>query len=171
MSTLIVYGTKHGTTGRCASILAKKLTGEVTLHDLKDGEVTNLDKYDRIIVGGSIYAGRVLKAVSTFCARNKDVLKGRKLGLYICCLFRDNAETQLRGAFPEELLDFASASENFGGEAMFSDMNFAERLITKMVSKSLTGRGDGSTPVDTKKDMSMLIEENIVNFAREMNMA
>jgi menaquinone-dependent protoporphyrinogen oxidase len=171
MSTLIVYATKHGTAGRCASMLSKKLTGEVILHDLKNGCVQDLDKYERVIVGGSIYAGRILKSVSAFCTENLDVLKNKKLGLYICCLFRENSETQLKGAFPGELLDCAAASENLGGETMFSDMNFAERLITKMVSKSMAGKEGGSFPKDTKKDMSMLIGENIVKFARQMNMS
>ncbi len=133
MNTLVIYASKHGTARKCASILSKKLTGKVDIQDLRAGSIPNLAKYDKVIIGGSIYAGRIQKELTAFCSQNLDALKSKKLGLFICCMFKNSAEAQLNSAFPQEFLVNAIATENFGGEMMFSDMNFAEKLLTKMV--------------------------------------
>ncbi|MCX7921893.1 MAG: flavodoxin domain-containing protein [Clostridia bacterium] len=169
MNTLIIFASKHGTTEKCASILSKKLTGKVDLHNLKAGAAPDLTKYDKVIIGGSIYAGRIQKEVSTFCSQNLSLLKDKKLGLFICCMFPNNAETQLNGAFPQELLNSTAAKENFGGEMKFSDMNFGEKFLTKMVSKVIAKNNPEIPQLDMKKDTSMIINENIDKFAQLMN--
>lgn len=171
MNTIIIYATKHNTTKECVSKLSKKLAGTVDLYQLKGGVAPDLSKYDKVIIGGSIYAGRIQKEVSEFCLQNLDELKKKKTGLFICCIFKNSEETQLNGAFPKELLDSAAARESFGGEIRFSDMSIAERLITKMVSKVIT-KSDGSlASIDMKKDVSMINDAKIDKFAKLMNKA
>lgn len=168
MSVLIVYATKHGTTRKCASILKERLAGDVSLYDLKSASKPDLAKYDKVIIGGSIYAGRIQKAVNEFCSENTNILKEKKLGLYICCMFMDSAEIQLKNAFPQELLSSAVVKESFGGEMIFSDMNFFEKTLTKMVSKTIAKSNPKLAGVDPKKDVSMLVEENINRFVQVM---
>lgn len=101
MNTLIVYSTKYGCTEKCASILSKKLMGKVELCNLKIGSIPNLSEYDKVIIGGSIYIGKIQKEVSEFCSRNLDVLKDKKIGLFICAMQKDDAiETEINTAFP-----------------------------------------------------------------------
>ncbi|MCX8130880.1 MAG: flavodoxin domain-containing protein [Clostridia bacterium] len=171
MDTLIIYATKHGTAEKCAALLSKKLEGKVDIHDIKAGSVLDLTKYGRVVIGGSIYMGRIQKEISTFCTQNINELRDKKLGLYICCMFKNNADAQLNSAFPKELLDIASAKECFGGEMRFSNMNFAERIITKMVSKTIAKDDASLTGIDTKKDVSMLDESSINKFAKLMSEA
>ncbi|MBC2582153.1 flavodoxin domain-containing protein [Clostridium sp. DJ247] len=169
MNTLIIYATKHGTTEKCASILSKKLTGKIDLHNLKVGESPDLTKYHRVIIGGSIYVGKIQKEVSTFCLQNLNELKNKKLGLFICCMFKNDAEVQLNNSFHQELLDSAAAKENFGGEMRFSDMSFIEKTITKIVSKTVAKNDTSLSAMDVKKDMCMILEKNIDGFAQQMN--
>ncbi|MFT9493549.1 flavodoxin domain-containing protein [Anaerosolibacter sp.] len=169
MNTLIIYGSKHGTTGKCAAMLSEKIKGNVDLHDIKTTAAPDLTKYDRIVIGGSIYAGRIQKEITGFCTQNLPILKGKKIGLFICCMFPNNAEMQMNSSFPQELLNSAIAKENFGGEMLFSDMNFAEKAITKMVSK-VVAKNDPTAPIkDMKQDISMILVENIHRFAQSMN--
>lgn len=171
MNTLIIYATKHGTTGACAKKLSEKLKGKVDLHNLRIGSIPDLAKYDKVIIGGSIYAGRIQKEVSEFSQKNLNELKGKKIGLFICCMIEKSAEMQLNASFPKELLDSAVAKESFGGELKFSDMSFGEKVITKMVAKMLSKSGDSSGEIDMKKDKSMICEESITRFAQLMNNA
>lgn len=171
MDTLIVYASKHGTAERCASILSRKLTGKVDLYKLKSRTVPDLAQYNKIVIGGSIYAGRIQKEVREFCSSNLNILKSKNLGLFICCAFKNNAEAQLNSSFPQELLNSAATKECFGGEMRFSDMNFAEKLLTKMVSKEIAKSDPNLAAVDMKKDMSMISEEAIDKFAKLMNEA
>ncbi|WHH57137.1 flavodoxin domain-containing protein [Petroclostridium sp. X23] len=169
MNTLIVYGTKHGTTEKCASLLSKKLNGKVDLHNLKTAGIPDIAPYDKVIIGGSIYAGRIQKEISQFCTQNLNAFKNKKMGLFICAMFKDNAEAQLKNSFPEELLNAACAKECFGGEMKFSVMSFGEKFITKMVSKMAAKKDATLPPLDTKKDISLICEETIDQFAELMN--
>lgn len=165
MNTLIVYATKYGSAEKCAKILAEKLTGEVKLSNLTVVQNINLTVYDKVIIGGSIYAGRIQKQVNEFCSSNLRVLKQKKIGLFICGMLSDQAELELSNAFIPELLTMAVVKEFFGGELKFQKINFMERFMVKMVSKM-----DKTRPaIDTSRDYSMISEETIARFAQVMN--
>ena len=63
MSALVVYRSQHGCAEKCAVELAGKLKDEVTLVDLKREAGVDIGGFDIVLVGGSIHAGRVQKAV------------------------------------------------------------------------------------------------------------
>lgn len=171
MNTLVIYASKHGTAEKCAVELSQRITGKVDICNIKSGKAPELSQYDRVIVGGSIYVGKVQKEVSDFCINNLSILKQKKVGLFLCCMNKKEFETQLKNAYPQELIDAAAIAENFGGEFKFKEMNLLEKAATKMVSKVLA-KEDPSTPeIDMKKDMSFLNRENINKFIQLMNNA
>ena len=157
MNTLILYGTKYGSAERCAAMLSEQLDGEVDVFDLKAVKEVDLSKYGRVIIGGSIYMGRIQKEVSEFCTNNAEVLKEKKLGFYICCMREgDIAEKQIYDSFPHELLTNSVAWDYFGGEFIFKKMGFMDRFIVKRVSK-------------IEQDTSSISESKINKFAKTMN--
>lgn len=153
MKTLIAYGTKYGCTAECANLLKNHLSGEIQLMNLKNGRPVNLEQYDRIIIGGSIYMGSIQKEVKEFCEGNLGLLKEKKIGLFICCM-RDGemVEEQLKNAFPQDIYGKAIAKESFGGEFIFKKMSFLDKLIVKKVSK-------------VSSDTSNILNDNIKKFA------
>ncbi|MBM7614201.1 flavodoxin domain-containing protein [Alkaliphilus hydrothermalis] len=157
MKTLLVYGTKYGCTEKCAQMLKEKLSGDIDLINLKTSSTVDLSKYNKVIIGGSIYIGQIQKEVKAFCSQNMDLLKEKNLGLFTCCMGEgQRAEEQLNAVFPKELLDLAVAKEFFGGEFIFKKMGFIDKLIVKKVSK-------------ITKDTTNIYEENISRFAEVMN--
>lgn len=155
MSTLIVYASKYGFTKTCAEILAKKLGENVDIYDL-NSNLPDLMKYDKVIVGGSIYAGKIRKPVMRFCTDNLNTLKGKKLGLFICGMAKeDDAQKQLESSFPQELLAVCAAKGFFGGECNYEKMNFLEKFIMKKITGS-------------KQSQSKIAEDNITRFAGMM---
>ncbi|WP_366924504.1 flavodoxin domain-containing protein [Metallumcola ferriviriculae] len=167
MNTLVAYASKYGCTENCARMLSEKLTGEVDLCDLKTAKIVDLSKYDKVIVGGSIYAGKVRKEVSDFCSTNLNVLKEKNLGLFVCGMLEDQAEMELNNSYPSELLTKALVKEFMGGKFQFKKMKLPEKFIVKMVSKA-----DKSRPaLDTSKDVSTISEQTITRFAAAMNNA
>lgn len=156
MSILIAYATKHGFTKKCAELLAEKLGEDPDIFDL-DRARPDLNQYDKVIVGGAIYAGKICKPTALFCAGNLNALKGKKLGLFICGMLED-AQKQLESAFPSELLAAAIAREYLGGEFDFQKMNFFERFIIKKISGS-------------DQNQTRLMEANISRFAELMKNA
>lgn len=155
MSTCIVYATKYGFTKTCAEILAKKLDGETDIYDLSNHQ-PDLSKYDKVIIGGSIYAGKIRKPAMKFCTDHMDTLKDKKLGLFICGMSDgEDAQKQLESSFPKELLSVAIAKESFGGDCNFDKMNFIERFIMKKI----TGSGQNQVRIS---------EDHITRFAGHM---
>lgn len=159
MNTLIVYASKYGCTEKCAVNLLEKLTGKVDICNLKTTETIDIFQYDKVVIGGSIYMGKIQKEVSEFCSKNLDVLKDKKIGVFICCMRDgDTAQRELNNAFPQELVENAVAKEYFGGAFIFSKMGFLDKLITKKVAK-------------TDQDASTISEERMNRFGQLMNKA
>ncbi len=159
MKTVIIYASKHGCTEKCSNLLKDKLHGEVKIVDIKKESMPEIILFDNIIIGGSIYMGRIQKEVNALCLKNISALKKKKLGFFICCMSENEiAEKQIHTSFPEELLTDAIATQYFGGEFIFKKMNVLERFIIKKISK-------------TNKDTSTLSQENINKFAQLINNA
>jgi len=156
MKTLIIYATTHGCTQSCAEKLKTQLAGEVDLVNLKDSDEIRVDDYDRVMVGGSIHAGRIQGRVVRFCTKNLSTLLKKKTGLFLCCMEKgEKAKKQFEDAFPAELRRHASASGLFGGGFDFTRMNWIEKAIIKKVSH-------------VTESISNMDEEAITRFAREM---
>jgi menaquinone-dependent protoporphyrinogen oxidase len=137
MSTLIIYATRHGCARKCASLLAEGLAGEVIQLNIKDGEARKMDfsRFESIIVGGSIHAGQLQKTMKEFMRDHGDLLRRKKLGLFLCHMEEgDTARKQMEVNIPEDLRAHASALGLFGGEFDFDRMNFLEKAIVKKVA-------------------------------------
>ena len=135
MKTLIIYSTKHGTAEKAASILKSKLSGEVHLVNIMNNHATALESYDTIILGGSIYVGKIQKKLSNFINSNLPLLLEKRIGLFICAAEKDEPlkEKELIAAFPPTLFDHAIAKEVFGFELNMDKLNFFEKLIMSKV--------------------------------------
>lgn len=137
--TLIVYASRHGTTAAYAKKLLQMLHGNVDLCFLNEREnsLPDLSVYDTFVIGGSIHYGKINKSVTRFTKDNFELLKNKRLGLYITCYYEDEkAQEQLNNAYPKELLDKALVTDYFDGELLFPKMNVWEKFIAKMVLKS-----------------------------------
>jgi len=158
MKSLIVYCSSQGTTEKAIRILSDRLSGEVFTLDLnKESLKMDLDNFDNIIIGGSIHAGNIQKKVKQFIQEFYFELLTKEIGLFLCCMYEgDIAVEQFNQAFPVELRKSATALGLFGGEFIFSKMNFLEKQIVKRV----TG---------TKTDQMKLDVDAIKEFASRMN--
>lgn len=142
---LIAYTTRHGTVKKCAKHLIKLISKKnpdvwtADIIDLRTDEVTDIESYDKIVLGCSVYAGRTQKQMTDFIAANKEFLQGSDLGLYLCSLTKKGDEpimSELLKSSYGDLLDSAKAVGLFGGELSDKKMNFMERIITNIVIKS-----------------------------------
>lgn len=157
MKTLIIYSTTHGGTEKAAIILKSKLAGEVSLLNIMLEPITELEEYDNIILGGSIYIGKVQKKLSSFMNINLPLLLEKRIGLFICAAQEDEylKDKELITAFPHAIFDHAIAKEVFGYELDMDKLNFFEKLVMSKV-KGL------------KTSIHKLSEEKIYGFAEKI---
>ena len=101
MRTLIAYTTRHGTTLRYAEAMARALSGEVVLTDLRQEPAVDISPFDTVVIGGAVYFGNVSPLLKEFCLSNIEELKRKNLGLFVCCcLDGEQAEKQMQAAYP-----------------------------------------------------------------------
>jgi menaquinone-dependent protoporphyrinogen oxidase len=132
LKTLIAYRSKYGTAAACARTLLEKTGGDTVLADLADARDVNVRDYDIVLVGGSIYGGKIQRSVVSFCERNRAALLERKVGVFLCCLYKgEDALMQLQSAFPDWLLAHSFARVFPGGEIHFGRLTFFDRLLVR----------------------------------------
>jgi menaquinone-dependent protoporphyrinogen oxidase len=157
MNTLIAYGTKYGCAQKCAIELAKEFDGTVDLVNLKERGNVDLSGYDRVIIGGSAYIGKIQKEVTEFISANMNEILKKEVGLFICGMQEgDMIEKEIAENFPSELISKAKSVMNFGGEFNFKKMNFMEKAIIKKISK-------------VSSDKSDIYHDNIKKLAMDLN--
>lgn len=155
MSTIIVYSTKHGSAARCAEILEEKAKNEITVRNVK--EVKDTEGFDRVILGASVYVGKIQPEMSAFCEMNRDSLLKKELGLFICSGDHSEKGREYLKLFGHDLHEHATAKELFGDEIHWETMNFIEKILMRIIKKA-------------KGSYSNLEMGNISSFAKKMEL-
>jgi menaquinone-dependent protoporphyrinogen oxidase len=157
ITTLIVYASNHGFVRSCVDRLAARLDGRVMSVDLKKESNPDPSNYDNVIVGGSIHAGHIQKKVRHYIDGRADQLKGKKIGLFLCCMEEgEKADKEFKDSYPADLIAHAAATGIFGGEFDLTKMNFLEKAMVK--------KAGGVTASVTK-----MREDVIEDFAKKMD--
>lgn len=156
MRTLIVYASKHGCTEKAATMLAARLTGEISLVNIAKQAIPSLDTFDTVVIGGSIYVGKIQAPIREFCDKNLSVLREKRVGLFTCAANKAQVGEQLKQNFPADLLEVAQATGHFGYAISMEKMNFLERTAVKVIMKATTS-------------CEHILEENISIFADRLD--
>lgn len=156
MRSLIVYCSAYGTTREAAQLLRNQLKGEVELVNLE--YVTNMhitDGFDTVIIGSSIQLGQIHKKIKLFVNENINSLIQKHIGIFLCCLKEEIAETHLNSNFPKEIRERAKTAI-IGGKIDFSKLTLFEKFVARNI-------------VGIKEDMNTLNLEKIKVFAAQFN--
>jgi menaquinone-dependent protoporphyrinogen oxidase len=83
-SILVAYASKSGSTAEIAAWIAEALSRAGATAEVRTiGEITGLDGFDAVVVGGALYVGRVNRAVPRFFRRYHKDLQNRPVALFI----------------------------------------------------------------------------------------
>jgi menaquinone-dependent protoporphyrinogen oxidase len=83
MNILVAYATRHGSTAGIAERIAATLCAQDLPAEARPvGEVTDLEPYDAVIIGGAAYMFHWLKDATTFAKRHREELRRRPVWLF-----------------------------------------------------------------------------------------
>ena len=136
MKTLIAFSSKHGATEKCANLIMKELKGTVDIINLKGQTSKDISSYDNVLIGGSIYAGRLQDEVKKFAKENEEILSNKNIGIFICC--KDEGEKAIEYMeynMPEVVFERAIIKEHLGHEITLEKKNFIEKALLKNLFK------------------------------------
>lgn len=96
---LIVYYSKNGTTDATVRRIKKETAREVDTFDLRSMKTSIgaelLNEYEEIYIGCGIYMGKLPSKVVRFLSENQDVLKSKRLILFLHGLISDTNYTEI----------------------------------------------------------------------------
>jgi menaquinone-dependent protoporphyrinogen oxidase len=155
LKTIIIYSTKYGCVENAVNILKSKIEGEVDLINIMKENVPSLDHYDKVVIGGSIYVGKIQKRLLKFVDKNLSLLLTKQVGLFICAgeKMEEVREKELVDSFPKELFNHAICKDIFGYQIHYEKLNFLEKRMVAAV-------------LGHKEGCSELYVEKIERFAK-----
>ncbi|MBN1522271.1 MAG: flavodoxin [Candidatus Aureabacteria bacterium] len=157
MRSLILFATKYGSVEKCAYLLKEKITGEVDIVNIRKDKVPALDMYDKVMLGGSIYIGKIQKEILRYCREKGALLKTKKLGLFLCAGEEsDKRYGYFETSFTRDLCEHAASKEIFGHELYYEKMSLLDKLALRFAKKP-------------RSSYSRLDMESIQKFASSMN--
>jgi len=130
MKNLIIYTSRHGCIGKCARKLKELLDDETVIVNLNTGRVPDLKDFDTLILGASIYMGKVQKEMFTYITENLSTLLKKEIVIFISSFeATEKKHEQFRKAFTPELYDHSSVKGVFGDEVNYKKCSFIEKVI------------------------------------------
>lgn len=133
---LILYSSKYGTTKTCVDYLITKINKPCTVATVETCKDINLNTFDTVIIGSSIYAGKIHKQLRQFCVNHNTLLATKKLGLFIVGANEPTTHMDLFESNYHSLANVSKINQSFGGELLLDKMNFFEKFIIRMVTKN-----------------------------------
>ncbi|MBU1240440.1 flavodoxin domain-containing protein, partial [Myxococcota bacterium] len=134
MKTLIFFSTKHGAAEKFARLISDALPGS-EVRNAADGAAISFEDYDALIIGSSLYAGRMQKRFRKLISSNLHAILKKPVYLFVVGGEKDKYLTAARENLPPELMEHAACVEYAGHIYDLKQMNFFERLIMRMVAK------------------------------------
>ncbi len=135
MKVLIAYRSRYGATESCARDLAARISWETTLRDLRAPGHLSPSDFDVVLIGGSIYGGKIQREIPAFCDREQKLLLGRRVGVFICCFYTgERAMAELEEAFPPWLLAHTFSREILGGRLALNRLSLPDRLLVRSLA-------------------------------------
>lgn len=134
MKTIILFATKNGATHEIARRIADRIGG-AQVHDLKQRNIPDLNQFDCVIVGSAVYAGMIRKEAKAFLTENAELLRGKRLGLFLSGMDATNEKTYFDNNFSPDILRMSTANSFLGGIFDPQKAGVMGRLVMKAVAK------------------------------------
>jgi menaquinone-dependent protoporphyrinogen oxidase len=133
MTVLIAVATKHGATREIAEEIGRTLREEgLTVDVVSAEEVTDLARFEAIVIGSAVYIGHWLAPARTLVNENAPTLKARPTWLFSSGPIGDPPRPSAEEAVKvDDLVTAAGAREHrlFAGKVDKHRLGFAERAV------------------------------------------
>ncbi len=133
MNSAIIYATKHGFTKECSEYLRTELDGSVELIDISEKHNIELKKYDKLVIGTSVYAGNINKKMKSFLYENEEAISKKDYILFLCSGSMD--ERYWFENFPDAIVKNAKGKFHFGSGLKKSSLSILEKVLLMMIGK------------------------------------
>lgn len=160
----VLYSSKYGATKQYALWLADDL--KIPCLDISRLPDQSLDDYDYIILGSSVYYGKLL--VRPFLTKHSALLKLKKLFIFIVCATPDTAEREQKKILKDNIPETLLREDNtffLPGRLALGTLNLFERIMLRLVAlfekdperKKVMTRGVDAVSKDNLIDLDIVV--------------
>ncbi|MCD1294064.1 protoporphyrinogen oxidase [Methanocella sp. CWC-04] len=161
MKALVVYGTRGGATKGIADEIAKALEEQgyaATVKNARETKGINVNEFDLIVVGSSIWATKWKRDAANFLKRNAKALEDKKVALFASGLSGGDPSQREYGmkTYLEKVAEKYPSIKPismglFGGYVDFNSPNLIARIMGMAMKGELEKKGvDVSKPYDAR---------------------
>ena len=137
-TVLVTFATRYGSTREVAEFIGKQLIQKgLAIEILPCKIVSNIEKYDFIILGTPYYIGNMLKDAKNFIINYQDELTKKPVAIFALGPIGDTEKeiAEARNQLENELKQYSwlqpVATEMFGGKYDPETLRFLDKLLTK----------------------------------------
>ena len=113
------------------------------------GTAVDLAAFDTVILGGSVYAGKLNKNTASFAQEHEDELLTKRLGLFTGGATPPGTKDYVEKLYPAALVRHASAIDILGGLFQADKINFVyKKIIASMRENDKTPGGFHEPTID-----------------------
>ena len=159
-SIAVVYKSKYGSTKKYAAWIAIKLDAD--LYEISDIRKSDLAKYETIIYGGPLYAGKI-KGIN-LVNKNYDILKEKKIIIFTVGLsskFEEIKEAILKSNFKEDEREKINLFY-LRGAFNYNQLGVLDKMLMNVMKLSLKKKKIDELDEDSKGMLKAF--ENPVDF-------
>lgn len=134
MNILIAYTSKYGSVFKAAQLLSDSLNENTDIINISNFPNTDISKYDTVILGGSIYMGKIQKNLSQFINSNRENLLEKNMGLFLCAgeQYPQKKEILFQNNFPEYILNKVLIKDILGHALYIDKINILEKILARL---------------------------------------
>jgi menaquinone-dependent protoporphyrinogen oxidase len=135
VNVLVAYASKYGSTREIAEAIGTELAThglDVDVGGVGDVDADDVPRYDAVVLGSAVYAGRWLEPARRFAERHGDMLADRPTWLFSSGPIGDPPRPDDADAVHvEHVLEATRATDHrvFAGKLDRSKLSFAERAL------------------------------------------
>ncbi len=136
MTVLVAYASRHGATEEIARFISDRLRERGTQAEAHPiGEMTDLSRFDAVVLGSAVYAGSWMKEATAFVRTHHEALSQNPIWLFSSGPVDSGAE---HGVSEKQLAELEDAVHPrvhrvFAGALDMGKLGFVERKMVKMV--------------------------------------
>ena len=133
---LVAYATKSGTTLQVARTIVETLRTSASVECLRADHISDISRYDAVIIGSGVRAGKWLKEAHSFVERFQGALQERPVAYFTVCITMaddtpENRDAVIQYMQPERELVEPVSMGLFAGKLDPALLTWSERLLIK----------------------------------------
>ena len=164
MKALIIYSTRGGVSRQCAEILSSRLMPAIDT-DVFDINAAppSPEKFDVIVIGGSIRMGTLNRKLKRYITEYMDILSKKQTAIFLCCGLTESFDDYVSVNIPKSL-NASLGVFCFGGELKPDKLRGFDKLAVWAMRQSVKNE-DFESHNTTRSPLPEMIPENIYILA------